>query len=159
MKNEAIVYVPTGSPTYDYYGADRIGSNLFGNCIIALNAATGELIWYYQTVHHDIWDYDLPAAPNLITVERDGKKIDALAQPSKTGFIYVLNRETGEPIFPIEEKPVPASKIPGEQSWPTQPFPSAPKSFARQSMTVDDLARIFSGVKRKKQRDSQWFMA
>lgn len=139
-ESRGIVYVPTGSPTYDYYGADRLGSNLFGNCILALDAISGELIWHYQTVHHDIWDYDLPTAPNLITVRKDGQVIDAIAQPSKMGFIYVLDRETGVPVFPIEERPVPLSKIPGEESWPTQPFPTKPAPFARQSISIEDLA-------------------
>lgn len=139
-KNRGIVYLATGSPTYDSYGADRKGKNLFGNCVIALDAKTGKLKWYYQTVHHDLWDYDLPAPPNLVTIERDGKKIDAVAQVSKVGFLYLLNRETGEPIFPIEEKAVPPSDVPGEEAWPTQPFPSKPKPFARQFMTKDDLS-------------------
>ena len=139
-KNRGIVYLATGSPTYDSYGADRKGKNLFGNCVIALDAKTGKLKWYYQTVHHDLWDYDLPAPPNLVTIERNGKKIDAVAQVSKVGFLYLLNRETGEPIFPIEEKPVPPSDVPGEEAWPTQPFPSKPKPFARQFMTKEDLS-------------------
>jgi len=143
-KNRGIVYLATGSPTYDSYGADRKGKNLFGNCVIALDAKTGKLKWYYQTVHHDLWDYDLPAPPNLVTIERDGKKIDAVAQVSKVGFIYLLNRETGEPIFPIEEKPVPPSDVPGEEAWPTQPFPSKPKPFARQFMTKEDLSDFSS---------------
>ncbi len=137
-----ILYVPTGSPTYDYYGADRIGSNLFGNCLLAIDAATGAYIWHFQTVHHDIWDYDLPTAPNLVQVKKNGKLIDAVAQPSKMGFIYVLDRETGEPIFPVEERPVPASKMPKEEAWPTQPFPSLPKPFIRQSMTAKDLVQF-----------------
>ncbi len=158
-EQRGIVYIPTGSPTYDYYGGDRLGANLFGNCILALNASTGAYIWHYQTVHHDIWDYDLPTAPNLITVERDGKRIDAIAQPSKTGFIYVLDRETGQPIFPIEERPVPPSKIPGEQAWPTQPFPTKPESFARQAMTDDDLAHFTSEayLENKKILNDLWF--
>ncbi|NND05654.1 MAG: PQQ-binding-like beta-propeller repeat protein [Saprospiraceae bacterium] len=137
-----IVYVPTGSPGYDYYAADRTGANLFGNCIIALDAATGEYIWHYQTVHHDIWDYDLPTAPNLVTIKKDGQEIDAIAQPSKIGFIYVLDRETGTPIFPIEERPVPESRVPGEESWPTQPFPTLPKPFIRQAITEGDLIKF-----------------
>lgn len=138
-EERGIVYVPTGSPTYDYYAANRTGSNLFGNSLIALNAATGEYIWHFQTVHHDIWDYDLPTAPNLITVKKDGKSIDAVAQPTKMGFIYVLDRETGVPIFPVEERPVPASSIPGETTWPTQPFPLKPEPFARQAITSNDI--------------------
>lgn len=137
-----IVFLATGSPSYDHYGADRKGKNLFGNCVIALDAKTGKLKWYYQTVHHDLWDYDLPAPPNLVTIERDGKKIDAVAQTSKLGFLYVLNRETGEPLFPIEERPVPASDVPGEQVWPTQPFPLKPAPYSRQYMTKDDLSNF-----------------
>ncbi len=141
-QERGIVYVPTGSPTYDYYGADRLGANLFGNCLIALDATTGKRIWHFQTVHHDIWDYDLPTSPNLITVTSQGKKIDAVAQPTKQGFIFVLDRETGTPVFPVEERPVPGSKVPGETAWPTQPFPTKPESFARQSMSEEDLYKV-----------------
>ncbi len=112
-EKRGMVFLATGSPSYDFYGHDRIGQNLFGNCIIALDAKTGKYIWHFQTIHHDLWDYDLPAPPNLVTVEKDGKKIDAVAQISKVGFVYVLNRETGESLFPIEERPVPASDVPG----------------------------------------------
>jgi len=139
-EKRGMVFFGTGSPSYDFYGYDRIGKNLFGNCVVALDAQTGKHIWHFQTIHHDLWDYDLPAPPNLVTVERDGKKIDAVAQTSKIGFLYVLNRETGESLFPIEERPVPASDVPGEHAWPTQPFPLKPKPYARQSMTVDDLS-------------------
>lgn len=135
-----IVFLATGSPSYDYYGAGRIGQNLFGNSVVALDAATGKLIWYFQTVHHDLWDYDLPAPPNLVTITRNGKKIDAVAQVSKTGFVYVLDRETGKPVFPIEERPVPASDVPGEKAWPTQPFPTKPAPFSLHSFTEDDLS-------------------
>ncbi|MBL7762073.1 MAG: PQQ-binding-like beta-propeller repeat protein [Chitinophagaceae bacterium] len=135
-----IVFFATGSPSYDFYGADRPGKNLFGNCVVALHAATGKLAWYYQTIHHDLWDYDLPAPPNLVTVIRDGKKIDAVAQVSKIGFLYLFNRDTGEPLFPIEERNVPASDVPGEQAWPTQPFPLKPKPYSRQYLTVDSLS-------------------
>ncbi|WP_310589745.1 outer membrane protein assembly factor BamB family protein [Dyadobacter luticola] len=134
-----MVFLATGSPTYDYYGTDRKGQNLYGNSVVALDAATGKHIWHFQTVHHDLWDYDLPCPPNLVTVEKDHKKVDAVAQVSKHGFIFVFNRETGEPLFPIEERAVPKSTIPGEESWPTQPFPSKPKPFARQIMTETDL--------------------
>jgi len=139
-KDRGMVFFATGSPTYDYYGADRKGKNLFGNSVVAVNARTGEYIWHFQTVHHDLWDYDLPAPPNLVTVEHDGKTIDAVAQTSKVGFLYVLNRETGEPLFPIEERPVPQSDIPGEEAWPTQPFPLKPAPYSRQLLTEDDLA-------------------
>jgi len=137
-----IVFCGTGSATYDHYGGDRKGQNLFANCILALNAATGERIWHYQVVHHDIWDYDVPCQPNLVTVEKDGKKIDAVAQPTKMGHLFILSRETGEPIFPIEEMPVPASEIPGEETWPTQPFPQASLVYAKQSFHEDDMTDL-----------------
>ncbi len=135
-----MVFLATGSPAYDFYGADREGQNLFGNSVVALDAKTGKYIWHFQTIHHDLWDYDLPAPPNLVTLTRDGKKIDAVAQTSKVGFLYVLNRETGESLFPIEERPVPASDVPGEKASPTQPFPLKPKPYARQTLTEDDLS-------------------
>ncbi|NKB71069.1 MAG: PQQ-binding-like beta-propeller repeat protein [Candidatus Latescibacteria bacterium] len=137
-----MVFAPTGSATYDFYGADRIGQNLFANCVIALNANTGERIWHYQTVHHDLWDKDLPAQPNLVTVTHNGERIDAVAQISKSGYVFVLDRETGEPIFPIEEVPVPAAVMDGEQAWPTQPIPSKPPPFARTAMSAADLTDI-----------------
>lgn len=138
-----IVYAPLGSPTYDFYGADRKGKNLFGNSLVALEAATGRLIWYFQTTHHDLWDYDLPAPPSLVSVERDGRNIDAVVLTTKTGFLFVFDRETGEPLFPVEERPVPPSRIPGEEAWPTQPFPLNPAPYARQSMSPGDL-NVFS---------------
>ena len=145
-KKRGMVFLATGSPSYDSYGADRKGKNLFGNCVIALDARTGKLKWYYQTVHHDLWDYDLPAPPNLVTIERNGKKIDAVAQVSKAGFLYVLNRETGAPLFPIEERPVPASDVAGEEAWPTQPFPLKPRPYSRQFITQDDLSDFSPGA-------------
>jgi quinoprotein glucose dehydrogenase len=140
--NRGIAYFPLGSPTYDYYGADRIGANLFGNCLLALDARTGKRIWHYQTVHHDLWDYDLTAAPQLITVRRGGRTIDAVAQATKQGFMFVFDRVTGEPVFPIEERPVPKSDMPGEQACPTQPFSTLPP-FARQTMTENDITPYF----------------
>ena len=140
-KKTGMVFLALGSPSYDFYGGDRIGKNLYGNSIVALNAKKGTYIWHFQTIHHDLWDYDLPAPPNLVTVRRDGKRIDAVAQTTKTGFLFLLDRETGKSLFPIEERKVPASNVPGEQAWPTQPFPLQPKAYARQSMTVDDLTR------------------
>lgn len=136
-EKRGVVYIPTGSATYDFYGADRIGSNLFANCVLALNAETGKRIWHYQIVHHDLWDRDLPAPPNLVTVVHDGKKRDAVAQITKSGFVFVLDRDTGEPLFPVEEVPAPASDLPGEQAWPTQPLPLKPPPFARQTFTED----------------------
>ena len=138
-----IAYFPTGSPTYDYYGADRIGANLFGNCLLALDARTGKRLWHFQTVHHDLWDYDLTAAPQLITVTRNGKRIDAVALATKHGFMFVFDRVTGAPVFPIEERPVPKSDVPGEQAWPTQPFPTVLPPFARQTMTENDITPYF----------------
>ncbi|RMG74904.1 MAG: pyrroloquinoline quinone-dependent dehydrogenase [Bacteroidetes bacterium] len=134
-----IVFVPTGSASYDFYGGNRHGENLYANCLIALNAATGERIWHFQTVHHDLWDRDLPAPPNLVTVTHEGRKIEAVAQITKHAQVFLFDRETGEPLFPIEERPVPASDLPGEETWPTQPFPVKPPPFARQRLTEADL--------------------
>jgi len=135
-----ILYVPTASPKYNFYGADRKGANLFGDCLLALDARTGKRIWHFQMVHHDIWDYDNATAPKLLTVRHNGQLVDVVAQAGKTGFLYVFNRVTGEPLWPIEERAVPKSDMPGEQAWPTQPFPTAPPPFARQAFTVKDLS-------------------
>jgi len=134
-----VVYVPTGSASPDFYGGDRPGQNLYANSLVALDAATGRRLWHFQTVHHDVWDRDLPAAPNLLAVERDGRRVDAVAQIAKSGFVFLFDRESGAPLFPIEERPVAASDIPGEQLWPTQPFPTKPAPFARQLLTEDSL--------------------
>jgi quinoprotein glucose dehydrogenase len=134
-----IAYFPTGSPTYDYYGADRIGANLFGNCLLALDARTGKRLWHFQNVHHDLWDFDDNAAPQLTRIKHGGKDVDVVAMAGKTGFLYVFDRVTGAPIWPIEERPVPRSDMPGEQSWPTQPFPTKPLPFSRQSFSADDI--------------------
>ncbi len=128
-----IVYVPTASPSFDFYGADREGQNLFANCLLALDARTGQRIWHFQTTHHDLWDRDNGSPPNLLTVSHGGKTIDAVALATKLGYVFVFNRETGEPLFPIEEVPVPTrSSMPGEKPWPTQPFPVKPAPFVRQ---------------------------
>lgn len=134
-----IAYFPTGSPTYDFYGADRWGMNLFSDCLIALDARTGKRLWHFQFVHHDLWDYDATAAPQLLTVRHNGKMVDAVAQATKQGFLYAFDRVSGEPLWPIEERPVPKSDVPGEQSWPTQPFPTKLPPFARQKFEVTDL--------------------
>ncbi len=144
-----IVFIPTASPKYNFYGADRPGANLFGDCLIALNARTGKLIWYFQMVHHDIWDYDNGTAPMLLTVRHNGKMVDAVAQAGKEGFVWVFNRETGEPLWPIEERPVPKSDMPGEVTSPTQPFPSKPPPFARQAFTVKDLSPFMDPEERE----------
>ncbi|MCL6268138.1 PQQ-binding-like beta-propeller repeat protein [Flagellimonas myxillae] len=137
-----IIYIPTGSVAPDFYGGHRKGSNLFANCLLALDAETGERIWHYQFVHHDLWDRDLPAPPNLITVKRQGKSVKAVAQVTKQGYVYVFDRATGEPLFDIEEVPFPASQLEGEKAWPTQPIPVKPKPFARLSkdLTEDDVS-------------------
>jgi quinoprotein glucose dehydrogenase len=134
-----IVFVPTGSATYDFYGADRLGKNLFANCLLALDARTGKRLWHFQTVHHDLWDYDNVSAPQLVTVRHNGQRVDAVALAGKTGFLYVFDRVTGVPLWPIEERQVPKSDVPGEQAWPTQPFPTRPAPFARLAFTVDDV--------------------
>lgn len=139
-EKRGIVFAPTGSATFDFYGGKRKGANLFANCILALNAATGKYIWHYQTIHHDVWDRDLPAAPCLITITHHGKKIDALAQITKTGFVFLLDRENGTPLFPIEEKATPIeTELVNEKLWPTQPAPTFPKPFLKQSFTLSDL--------------------
>lgn len=134
-----IAYFPTGSATYDFYGADRLGPDIYGDCLIALDARTGKKLWYFQNVHHDLWDYDNTAAPQLITIEHNGEKVDAVAMAGKTGFLYVFDRVTGKPIWPILERPVPKSDMPGEQASPTQPVPTAPPPFAVQKFTADDI--------------------
>lgn len=138
-EKRGIAYFPTGSPTFDYYGADRHGDNLFGNCLLALDARTGKRLWHFQLIHHDLWDYDATASPQLITVRHDGKVVDAIAQASKQGFLYVFDRVTGKPLWPIEERPVPQSDMPGEQSSPTQPFPTVVPPHSRQKVDPDDI--------------------
>ena len=134
-----MVYLPVGCPTNNYYGGQRPGDNLFANSVVALDCRTGERTWHYQTIHHDIWDYDLPTAPNLIDITVDGRNVSALAQVSKQGFIYVLDRITGTPVWPIVETPVPASDVPGEIAAATQPIPTRPAPFVRQGSIRDDL--------------------
>lgn len=152
-EKRGIVYIPLASPSYDFYGGNRKGQNLFGNSLVALDARTGKRLWHFQFVHHDLWDYDLPAAPKLLTVRHNGKMVDAIAQPTKMGFLFVFNRVTGEPLWPIEERPVPKSDVPGEQSWPTQPFPTAPPPFARQKFTADDINPFIPEEERASLRD------
>ena len=134
-----IVYIPTDVPTNDYYGGFRPGDNLFANSILALDVRTGRRVWHFQTVHHDVWDWDNPVQPILIDITVDGRQIPALVQTTKQAFAYVLNRETGEPVWPIEERPVPQSEIPGEKLSPTQPFPTRPAGYDLQGITEDDL--------------------
>lgn len=135
-----IVFVPTGSASFDFYGGKRTGNNLYADCLLALDAATGKLKWYFQQIHHDVWDRDLPTPPALITVTHNGKKIDAVAQPAKSGFLWVLDRETGKSLFPVTEQPVPTdTELRGEKLSPTQPMPSKPAPFARQSFPESEL--------------------
>jgi glucose dehydrogenase len=133
----ALVFAPTGSPTSDFYGADRKGKNLYGNSLIALDAATGRLKWFQQLVHHDIWDWDLPAAPILIDVRRNGRVVPAVAQITKMSTLFIFDRATGEPLFGLEERPVPQSDVPGEATWPTQPFPLKPPPLSRTTFDPD----------------------
>lgn len=134
-----IVFVPTGSATYDFWGGDRVGQNLYANCLLALDARTGRRLWHFQFVHHDLWDRDLPAPPTLCTVRRYGRRVDAVAQVTKSGHVFVFDRGRGEPLFPVEERPVPPSDLPGESTWPTQPFPLRPAPFARQLFTYTEI--------------------
>jgi quinoprotein glucose dehydrogenase len=138
-EERGLLFVPTGSPTYDYWGGNRHGENLFANTLICLDARTGKRVWHFQIVRHDIWDRDLPAPPNLLTIRRDGKEIPAVAQVTKCGHVFVFHRETGEPLFPIEERAAPSSDLPGEAAWPTQPLPLKPAPFTRQTITYRDL--------------------
>ncbi len=141
-EERGIVYVPTGTVSGDFYGGFRKGQNLFGNSLIALDAATGKYRWHFQTVHHDLWDRDLPANPNLVTITHEGKKVDAVAQISKHGYVFMFDRTNGKPIFPIEEKPVPQAALPGETPWPTQPIPTLPEPFAKQTLREEDITDL-----------------
>lgn len=141
-EKRGMVFIPTGSAAFDFYGGNRKGKNLYANCLLALDAATGKLIWHYQLVHHDLWDYDLPAPPNLVTVLQEGKRINAVAQVTKMGMVFVFDRETGEPLFPIEERPVPSSDLLREEGWPTQPFPLKPAPFVRHQFTEAEITDI-----------------
>jgi quinoprotein glucose dehydrogenase len=148
-----VVYAPTASAKYNFFGADRKGANLFGDSLLALDARTGKRLWHFQMVHHDIWDYDDATAPKLLKVRHEGKTIDAVAQVSKQGFVWVFDRVTGAPLWPIEERAVPRSDMPGEEAWPTQPFPTKPPPFARQKFTADDLNPYLEPQDRARFRD------
>jgi glucose dehydrogenase/mono/diheme cytochrome c family protein len=143
------VYVPLSAPTNSYYGGHRPGANLYSDSLVALNAKTGRLVWYFQTVHHDLWDYDNASAPTLGDIMVDGKRIQAVMQPNKTGFLYVFDRVTGKPVWPIVERPVPQSTVPGEQTSPTQPFPTKPPALDRQGITPDDVIDFTPEIKRE----------
>jgi quinoprotein glucose dehydrogenase len=141
-EKRGVVYFGTGSPASDFYGGEREGVNLFSDCVVALNAETGRLKWYYQTIHHDLWDRDMPCPPNLVTVVRNGKKVDAVVQATKDGCVYVLDRDSGKSLFPVEERPVPTKGLPGEHPWPTQKYPVKPLPFAAQEITDSDITDI-----------------
>ena len=141
-EKRGLVFLPTGSAAFDFWGGNRKGANLFANCVLALKATTGEREWHFQTVHHDIWDRDLPAAPNLVTVQHNGRRVEGVAQITKSGHVFLLDRETGKALFPVEERPVPASDLTGEVAWSTQPVPLKPPSFARQTFTEADVTDI-----------------
>ena len=137
--DRGLVFLPTASPTPNYYGGQRTGAFPYATAVVALNAETGDVVWSFQTIHHDIWDYDLPAQPMLVTITHEGQPRDVVIQTTKTGHTFVLDRDTGAPVFPVTEKPVPASDVPGEVASPTQPMPDLPEPFARQSMTRDEV--------------------
>jgi glucose dehydrogenase len=137
-----MVFVPVGNPVSSFYGADRKGANLYANCVLALDARTGKLLWYFQTTHHDLLDADLAGAPILFDIVRNGKKIPALAEATKLAMVFILDRLTGKPVYGVEERPVPPSNVPGEESWPTQPFPLKPPPLGRLTMTRDDMTTV-----------------
>ena len=139
-EEKGILFSPTGSASFDFYGGKRTGNNLYANTVLALDANTGKRIWHFQTVHHDVWDRDLPTAPIPVTIKKDGETIEAIAQVTKSGYVFVLNRATGKPVYPVEEKPVPTETfLAGEKLSPTQPVPTIPKPFVRQVLTENDL--------------------
>ena len=141
-EERGVIYAPTGSASFDFWGGNRKGANLFANSIIAIEAETGKRVWHYQTIHHDLWDRDLPAPPNLVTVNHNGTTIDAVSQTTKSGHVFLFNRDTGEPLFPIEERAVGKSDLIDEETWPTQPFPLKPPPFARQHFTEELITDI-----------------
>ena len=141
-EKRGVIYAPTGSASFDFWGGNRKGANLFANSVIAIKAETGERAWHYQTVHHDLWDRDLPAPPNLVSIGHNGKKVDAVAQITKSGYVFLLDRETGLPLFEVEERSVAKSDLKGEETWPTQPFPLKPPPFARQNFDQENITNI-----------------
>ena len=147
-EERGILFVPTGSAVYDFYGGKRKGANLFANCLLALDAASGMRLWHFQFVHHDLWDRDLPSPPVLVRITKNGKQIDAVAQTTKTGMVYVFERETGKPVFEINEVPFDTiSELKGEKVWPTQPIPKHPQPFVRQTFTIKDINPYLSPQK------------
>ncbi|RFM29019.1 outer membrane protein assembly factor BamB family protein [Deminuibacter soli] len=146
-EQKGIVFAAVGSASYDFYGGMRKGANLYADCMLALDAATGKLVWHFQDIHHDLWDKDIPTPPALVTIQRDGKNIEAVAQPTKTGYVFVLDRATGKPLYDVKEVPVPTvSDLKGEKVYPTQPMPVLPKPFARQHMSEEDINPLLSAA-------------
>ena len=148
-----IAFIPFGTARYDFFGGNRKGDNLFANSLVALDARTGKRLWHQQLVHHDLWDYDLPQAPKLLTIMHDGRRQDVVAQATKHGFLFVFDRRTGKPIWPIEERAVPKSDLPGEHASPTQPFPTTPAPFAVQSFTERDINPFLPEAERQTLRE------
>jgi len=153
-KKRGVIYVPTASPSFDFYGADREGQNLFANCLLALDALTGKRLWHFQTTHHDLWDRDNGSPPNLVTVTHEEKQIDAVALATKLGYVFLFDRDTGKPLFPIEEVPVPTEGgLPGEKPWPTQPIPVKPEPFSRQGFKEEYYSDITEGNAERIKKD------
>jgi quinoprotein glucose dehydrogenase len=142
-----LVYLPVGTPSNDWYGGERKGANLYAESVVCLDARTGKRVWHFQVTHHGLWDYDLPAPPNLLTVTHSGRSVDAVVVPTKQGFLFVFDRLTGEPLWPVEERPVPASDVPGERTSPTQPFPTKPAPYAKQGFTLDDVVDFTPAIR------------
>jgi quinoprotein glucose dehydrogenase len=142
-----LVYLPVGTPSNDWYGGRRKGANLFAESIVCLDARTGERTWHYQIVHHGLWDYDLPAPPNVVTIRQNGQNVDAVLVPTKQGWVFAFDRVTGRPLWPIEERPVPRSDVPGEDAWPTQPFPTKPASVATQGFSDKDVVDFTPAIR------------
>jgi quinoprotein glucose dehydrogenase len=152
-ESRGLLYLPVSTPSNDFYGGARPGQNLFAESLVCLDAATGKRKWHYQIVHHGLWDYDLPGPPLLVTLHVDGKRIDAVVQLTKTGWAFVFDRVTGKPVWPIEERSVPASDVPGEQAWPAQPFPTRPPAFSEQGVTLDDAFDLTPELKAEAQAE------
>jgi quinoprotein glucose dehydrogenase len=155
--SRGLLYMPVSTPSNDFYGGRRLGKNLFADSIVCLEAATGRRKWHYQLVHHGLWDYDMPSPPNLVTITVNGKKIDAVVQLTKQGFAFVFDRVTGVPVWPIEERPVPSSDVPGERAWPTQPFPMRPPAISPQGVGLDDAFDLTPELKAEAQAEMKKF--
>jgi quinoprotein glucose dehydrogenase len=152
-EKRGLLFMPVSTPSNDFYGARRLGQGLFADSIVCLDAATGKRKWHYQLTHHGLWDYDMPSPPALVSITVNGKHIDAVVQLTKQGFAFVFDRVTGTPVWPIEERPVPASDVPGEKAWPTQPFPTKPPAISPQGVTLDDAFDLTPELKAEAQAE------